>query len=823
MSSEFSVLLRRLRHAAGMTQEALAERAKVGVRTIRGLETGERADPRVTTVRLLADALGLSPAESEELLAAALRRTGEKAPGPDEPTGRTGEEAPEPDDLPGRTAEEAPRPGGPAGGAEPAAGQPGPGWHTALADVAEQLAQAVAARWRREEEQRKIHDPYPLPVRWRPAAEDLTDHWANIRRLPAGATQGPLDLSGRLDEIVGVYRRIPSGRLVVLGRSGSGKTILAVRFVLDHLTSRARTEAVPVIFSIGSWDPTALTFRDWLTAQLTRDHPGLAARGPGGSNLAAALVETGRVLPVLDGFDEIADGLRRPALEALNATTLPLLLTSRPSEYAAAVAETDVLTSAAAVDLTDLTLRDLADYLPRSTRKARGEGPGPVPDAAGPGEGLPAEALAATAWDPVLRALRERPHSRAAAHLAAVLTTPLMVTLARAVYSDTPGSDPAALLDTRRFGSPEELEDHLLDNFTTAAYRPRPDHRPGSGPQRAVDPERAQYWLGYLAHHLTRLDTPDLAWWRLGRALRRSTRTLVTALVICLVIGLVDGVVGTLFDPLGLQLADGVVAGLLSGLMFGIAYWFLVAAKDVPVEPSAVRMKIFGRAAKAGRRPLHRLVIGLLCGFVFGVGYGSVRGVLNGVLAQAALPTLLAAGLGDGLIYGLVFALGGGPAFGLLALFETPLDIRSAVNPVSLLRANCRTVTTQLLVWAPVFGFLVGLGSLMVVQVVPAIVGPVVWNLASSLKLGVLSGLGGAFGYALSLTAWGQWTVFSRIWLPLTGRLPWSLVAFLEDAYQRGVLRQAGAVYQFRHLRLQHHLARAYRTQHGPEKPSRNG
>ncbi|MFF4607256.1 helix-turn-helix domain-containing protein [Streptomyces sp. NPDC001339] len=883
MSSEFSVLLRRLRHEAGMTQEVLAERAKVGVRTIRGLETGERADPRVTTVRLLADALGLSPGESEELLAAALRRTGKASP-PDESTGPTGEGSPpdepavptgegSPPDEPTVPTGEGPRPGEsagpagegpmpdepaghiepagrvePAGHIEPAAGQPGSALHATLADVAEQLAQAVAARWRREEEQRQIHDPYPLPVRWRPAAEELTDHWANIRRLPAGDARGPLDLSGRLNEIVGVYRRIPSGRLVVLGRSGSGKTILAVRFVLDHLTSRARTEAVPVIFSIGSWDPTVLTFRDWLTTQLTRDHPGLAAPGPGGANLAAALVETGRVLPVLDGFDEIADGLRRPALEALNATTLPLLLTSRPSEYAAAVAETDVLTSAAAVDLTDLTLRDLADYLPRSTRKARGGArggsgaqasgaPGSVPDVARQA-GLPAPALPATAWDPVLSELRERPHSRAAAQLAAVLTTPLMVTLARAVYSDTPGNDPAALLDTRRFGSPEELEDHLLHNFTAAAYRPRPDHRPGSRPQRTFDPDRAQYWLGYLAHHLTRLDTPNLEWWRLGCGLRRSTRTLVTALVICLVIGLIDTVVGTLFDPLGFQLADGLVAGPLAGLMFGITYWFLVAAKNTAVAPSSVGMKVFGgRGRMFGgkgkgfgreggisggggrnwRRPLSRLGIGLLFGLVLGFGYGFVRGVLNGLFLGIGFPTTLTIGLGDGIIYGLVFALAAGPSFGLLTLLETPLDIRSAINPLSLLRTNCRTVVLQLLVWAPAFGLLVGVGSWSVSRTMSAILGPLVWNLMASLKLGVISGLGGALGYALGLTAWGQWAVFARIWLPLTGRLPWSVLTFLEDAYQRGVLRQAGAVYQFRHARLQRHLARAYRTRHRSE------
>jgi hypothetical protein len=32
-------------------------------------------------------------------------------------------------------------------------------------------------------------------------------------------------------------------------------------------------------------------------------------------------------------------------------------------------------------------------------------------------------------------------------------------------------------------------------------------------------------------------------------------------------------------------------------------------------------------------------------------------------------------------------------------------------------------------------------------------------------------------------------------------------MGFLADAHQRGVLRQAGAVYQFRHIELQRRLA----------------
>ena len=55
MAGEFGEVLRRLRTAAGLTQEELAERSEVSVRTIRGLETGKRTNPRMTTVQRLAN------------------------------------------------------------------------------------------------------------------------------------------------------------------------------------------------------------------------------------------------------------------------------------------------------------------------------------------------------------------------------------------------------------------------------------------------------------------------------------------------------------------------------------------------------------------------------------------------------------------------------------------------------------------------------------------------------------------------------------------------------------------------------------------------
>lgn len=168
-----------------------------------------------------------------------------------------------------------------------------------------------------------------------------------------------------MGNIVEVYRRIRSGRLVILGRAGSGKSIMLIRLVLDSLASFTLPERVPMIFNLGSWDATATTLRDWLIGQLLRDYPHLARRTPGGPTLAAALVDADLILPVLDGFDEIADGLRGEALEAFNATSLPLVLTSRRDEYAEAVRGAGApLNWAAGIELVDLTLDDLTAYLP---------------------------------------------------------------------------------------------------------------------------------------------------------------------------------------------------------------------------------------------------------------------------------------------------------------------------------------------------------------------------------------------------------------------------------------------------------------------------
>ncbi|MGW1293178.1 helix-turn-helix domain-containing protein [Streptomyces sp. NPDC002533] len=813
MTDRLGILVRRLRTRAGLTQEQMAERSGVSVRTIRRLETGKAADHRLGTVNLLADALDLG-AEERRQLTAVLSPAPASTPVP----------APAPEPAPASTP---PIPAEQSSHTEPVrqgnhavkAGYAEAGG--VLADAAAELAREVGRRWQKEEEQRRVHDPFPLPVRWNRAPARLTDHAENIQRLPPGARPTPMDLAGDLRSVADVYRRIPSGRLVMLGRAGSGKSIMAIRLVLDLLGNPAHPVRVPVIFSVGAWDATAVALRDWLVDLLLRDYPHLARRTAGGSTLAAALIDAGFILPVLDGFDEIAEGLRQEALEALNATSLPLVLTSRAAEYAEAVrAARAPLVWAAGIELTGLTPDDLLVYLSRTTRPAGMEME----------EG---DASGAALWDPVLDVLRTG-ESQAGARLAEVLSTPLMIALARTMYSEAPGREPAELLDGSRFPTASSLEDHLLAGFVPTVYRPRAAERAGADARgrdrpRNWEPERARHWLGHLAHHLVRLDRDrqDLAWWQIGESLPRSTRVLAVVLVSALCIALSDwAVVLTLTGiPLGEVLVQGAVVGPVGGLAFGSVY-AAVAAFGGPFAPSQVRLRLHGRADGLGRRPVRtfadRFAAVLPGGFVMGIGCACAFALQRALYEGRSLtdPALMDTVLINMLVFGLIFSSAAGLVFGLLAALETPLDVASAATPAGLLSANRATVHRQLFVIVPVLTLAIAVGGTLIVRLLGGVLGPMSWSLPEGLVIGAVGGFGGGLSYTLCFTAWGQWLIFSRLLLPLTGKLPWRTDAFLDDAYRRGVLRRSGAVYQFRHVRLQHHLGHTYRQRRGNYAPA---
>jgi len=78
----FGTLLKSYRVAAGLSQEALAERARLSARAISAYECGLRQAPYRDTLRLLAQALGLSAEETATLEATVSRRRSPRAAGP---------------------------------------------------------------------------------------------------------------------------------------------------------------------------------------------------------------------------------------------------------------------------------------------------------------------------------------------------------------------------------------------------------------------------------------------------------------------------------------------------------------------------------------------------------------------------------------------------------------------------------------------------------------------------------------------------------------------------------------------------------------------
>lgn len=784
MADQLGLLLRRLRNQAGLTQEQVAERSGVSVRTIRRLESARNIDHRLGTLSLLADALELG-SEDRELLATMLARTS----------------TPPTSAVHAVSTETRPTASVSGSSRAPSSQTPVLVPARAVVDAAERLARETKRRWQREEEQRQVHDPFPLPLCWQPAPAQLVDYAANVQRLPPGAT-AHLDLSGDMGSISEVYRRIRSGRLVILGRAGSGKSIMLIRLVLDSLAAFTLPERVPMIFNLGSWDPTAITLRDWLIGQLLRDHPHLARRTPGGPTLAAALVDADLILPILDGFDEIADGLRREALEAFNATSMPLVLTSRRDEYAEAVRGAGApLNWAAGIELVDLTLDDLAAYLPRTARQAGRDNTVAV-------------------WDPVLKQLQAT-KCPASVNLTRVLSTPLMVVLARTMYSETPDRDPAELLDITRFPSAKSVEKHLLAGLVPTVYRPSvPDREADGFRQRNWNPHHAERWLGYLAHQLVRhgQERRDLAWWQIGYSLRRSTRigtaTLASALCIAMSAWL-TGLVAGQVNPEQI-LVEGAMMGLSAGLAFGAVY-AAITAYGGTFQPTHVRLRLRRRHSVIARPPIQmftiRFAVVLLGGFVMGVGSACATALVRARYWGTSLASLevIRATLINMLVFGLIFGLAAGLVFGLLAALEVPVDVSFVATPVSFLSANRSTVSQQILILAPVLALTIAFGGRLVVDLLQGdVLGKLSWEWPDALLIGTAGGLGGALSYMFCFTAWGQWVILSRVWLPLTGRLPWNTVAFLEDAYRRGVLRQTGAVYQFRHVRLQQHLSHSY-------------
>ena len=105
-----------------------------------------------------------------------------------------------------------------------------------LTEIADGLAARLRSQWAEEAVTRGLYDPYPLPVAWAAADGPLAGDLGALKKLATSApgwsastreswAKGPEDLaSGGDRKLADVLAMVPTGRLVVLGEPGMGKT-----------------------------------------------------------------------------------------------------------------------------------------------------------------------------------------------------------------------------------------------------------------------------------------------------------------------------------------------------------------------------------------------------------------------------------------------------------------------------------------------------------------------------------------------------------------------------------------------------------------------
>jgi len=458
--------------------------------------------------------------------------------------------------------------------------------------------------------------------------------------------QGEVDNSVRFlppgTSITQIYYQA-SGELLILGEPGSGKTTLLLELTSDLLRRAEQDDShpIPVVFNLLSWTLKRQNIGDWLVEELS-------AKYQVPRKLGQSWVDVGRILPLLDGLDEVEKASREACINALNRykqehSWLHLVVCSRTAEY---LAESVRLQLQTAIDIQPLTQQQIEVYLLEA------------------GEQM---AAVRTALD-VDRSLQE------------IATTPLMLNTI-AVAGQESSIDFLA-----KSGSTEESRRQIFASYVQRMLR----RRIGS---YKYTPQRTTHWLSWLAMQMRSHSQTEFFLermqpnWLPGDGLRQVyfvTTVLITLLLVWLSFGLFG------------WLNAGIIGAIISVLLgsFSLAILGMLDPTIHPVEIVTWSWKrLTGNRRKwliwLGLWVLAGLGIGLFDGLILGLSFGLLgllsfglfgalqgepmdyrnfitpnMGIRNSVRNGLSIGLLF--GLMVGLLFGLSTGLFFGPHFGLL-------------------------------------------------------------------------------------------------------------------------------------------------------------
>jgi eukaryotic-like serine/threonine-protein kinase len=380
--------------------------------------------------------------------------------------------------------------------------------------------------------------------------------------------------------ITQVYDEAKSG-LLLLGKPGSGKTTLLLQLARD-LLDRADLDEIhpmPVVFNLSTWAEKRQSLSEWLIAELD-------TRYQIQRNVGKVWVDTGQVLPLLDGLDEVAEEYRATCIDAINAFrkkqgTVPVVIGSRLAEY---TAQASKIVVRKAVIVQPLTLQQVHEYLEKA-------------------EGQFGDLQAMLDDDPEFQEFARNP---------------LMLRIMKLAYEGKP-------VHLARNASPEEWRRQIFTDYVKRMFQRR-------RAETRYSAEQTKYWLIWLAKQMKQRDQTAFYLERLQLDWLANSRS--CEIYTSLAFGLLSFPVAA--STYGLEFGNflnGACVGLLTAM---IAFFFVWSIEtDIRVGtlfPSKSRRNPITRARKSSRLATFLTsLLGERAGFAF------LSGLLNALLIEFLL------------------------------------------------------------------------------------------------------------------------------------------------------------------------------------------
>ena len=554
---------------------------------------------------------------------------------------------------------------------------------------------------------------------------------------------------GHQTPIIDIFDRPDvAGRLLILGAPGSGKTTVLLQLA-QTLIERAEdtlNHPVPVLLNLSAWNVGFKEIRSWLILDLKLKY-GIR------QDIAQKWLDRGRIIPLLDGLDELMSQRQESCIQALNQflpdwSGIPLVVCCRLDEYQLYNSH---LGLNGALVLKPLSNPQIKRYLEQAHCGWLWQAICQDRDSIDPDNGLArsplflnilvlaSENLPLELWQPSVSPERRR----------------------RALFE--------AYVQTR-------LQRRYLGggNLPATRHGQKPYHD---------DPQTLR-WLGWLASWLMEDQQTEFFIEKLQPySLQKKPEKLIYGLVLGVILGLVVGLLFSLIYGLIEGLMSGMIGGLVVGLIVGLVGGLIREIKTVETIHFSRKLASKYLSQVISKSLFLGWMVGLLGGItggLIGQRFGGVWiGVLGGIMVGQIFGTVV------GIIGGLAEAFVGGE-----------IDTKTEDN-----QGIYRSLTNAFIfgcMFVPV-GFLIPLALHYFNE-------PITWM--QLIREGVVLGfLFGAFAGGLN-------SVIShcalRVTLWLFGYSPWNYSKFLCYCTERGFLQRVGGGYRFVHGLLQDHFAEQY-------------